>query len=679
MKPCVHGPSRGSFLQQSDDDPRQQAAHQLEKSMHRPTRRPRAFSFPVIAGLAAGLGAGAMTPTAQAQSLEGDIVWPAGSVQELSNPIINGTLTIEAGVIVRIASGGSLRILEEGSITVLGTAEEPVVFESQGQGWFGIELRNGVQGEFRHAHITEVAGTALLIASENSIRFVDSSVRDNTPGFGRFTAINLSGDSSLVMIGSTIGPLVGQHGSDSPNRTNGFSYVGQTADDGDTGRNGGNGGNALRAGDGEDLIGLRGSISSRIVGLGATFGPMTAGNGGDGGDGGRGGAGERGGEGTTFRIDGKRGGNGGSNGRGGDGGHGGDAIAVDLSGSVFDSIDAPLFANTAFRNIAAGDGGDGGRAAGGFSVNNGGAGGRGVTGVVGGDGGVGGNGGFGNSGGDAGDGGEARAIRIDAEFISPPRLINNTFLLVTAGEDGVAGARTSGGPRGPGGSPGQGLISDGDSGPNGSNGSAGSDGVPGDPGDGSMVFLEVFGATTPGLVSANNIYAAVDAPGNASAFEVSMFAPIDIDSTGDLVAEDDVLLIGPGTIASVTRANPRLNATTLVPRDSSAAIDLGDASLLPMDTEDIDGDGDTGETLPLDFLGGARVRGASVDAGAVETVPACEPDLAAPFGVLDVFDVIEFLGRFDAQDPAADLASPSGTFDIFDVLGYLAAFDLGCD
>ncbi|MEL6739712.1 MAG: GC-type dockerin domain-anchored protein [Planctomycetota bacterium] len=573
--------------------------------MHRPTRRPRAFSLPVIAGLAAGLGAGAMTPTAQAQSLEGDIVWPAGSVQELSNPIIDGTLTIEAGVIVRIASGGSLRILEEGSITVLGTAEEPVVFESQGQGWFGIELRNGVQGEFRHAHITEVAGTALLIASENSIRFVDSSVRDNTPGFGRFTAINLSGDSSLVMIGSTIGPLVGQHGSDSPNGTNGFSYVGQTADDGDTGRNGGNGGNALRAGDGEDLIGLRGSISSRIVVLGSTFGPMTAGNG--------------------------------------------------------------------------GDGGDGGRAAGGFSVNNGGAGGRGVTGVVGGDGGVGGNGGFGNSGGNAGDGGEARAIRIDAEFISPPRLINNTFLLVTAGEDGVAGARTSGGPRGPGGSAGQGLISDGDSGPNGSNGSAGSDGVPGDPGDGSMVFLEVFGATTPGLVSANNIYAAVDAPGNASAFEVSMFAPIDIDSTGDLVAEDDVLLIGPGTIASVTRANPRLNATTLVPRDSSAAIDLGDASLLPMDTEDIDGDGDAGEPLPLDFLGGARVRGASVDAGAVETVPACEPDLAAPFGVLDVFDVIEFLGRFDAQDPAADLASPSGTFDIFDVLGYLAAFDLGCD
>ena len=56
----------------------------------------------------------------------------------------------------------------------------------------------------------------------------------------------------------------------------------------------------------------------------------------------------------------------------------------------------------------------------------------------------------------------------------------------------------------------------------------------------------------------------------------------------------------------------------------------------------------------------------------------CAADLVAPFGTLDVFDVIEYLGLFDAQDPAADLAAPAGVFDFFDVVEYLAAFDAGC-
>ncbi|MEM7628548.1 MAG: GC-type dockerin domain-anchored protein [Planctomycetota bacterium] len=58
---------------------------------------------------------------------------------------------------------------------------------------------------------------------------------------------------------------------------------------------------------------------------------------------------------------------------------------------------------------------------------------------------------------------------------------------------------------------------------------------------------------------------------------------------------------------------------------------------------------------------------------------ACPADLAAPFGVLDFFDVLTYLGNFDAQDPSADLAAPAGTFDFFDVLAYLGLFDEGCD
>ncbi|MEM7630095.1 MAG: S8 family peptidase [Planctomycetota bacterium] len=61
------------------------------------------------------------------------------------------------------------------------------------------------------------------------------------------------------------------------------------------------------------------------------------------------------------------------------------------------------------------------------------------------------------------------------------------------------------------------------------------------------------------------------------------------------------------------------------------------------------------------------------------TAGGCTPDLAAPFGTLDFFDVLAYLALFDAGDPASDLAAPSGTFDFFDVLEYLAQFDAGCE
>ncbi|MEM9559784.1 MAG: GC-type dockerin domain-anchored protein [Planctomycetota bacterium] len=47
-------------------------------------------------------------------------------------------------------------------------------------------------------------------------------------------------------------------------------------------------------------------------------------------------------------------------------------------------------------------------------------------------------------------------------------------------------------------------------------------------------------------------------------------------------------------------------------------------------------------------------------------------------GALDFFDVLAYLGLFDAQDPAADLAAPIGAFDFFDVLDFLGRFDDGC-
>ncbi|MAY73779.1 MAG: hypothetical protein CMJ31_03465 [Phycisphaerae bacterium] len=53
-------------------------------------------------------------------------------------------------------------------------------------------------------------------------------------------------------------------------------------------------------------------------------------------------------------------------------------------------------------------------------------------------------------------------------------------------------------------------------------------------------------------------------------------------------------------------------------------------------------------------------------------------DLAAPFGALDIADVVGFLSFFGAMDPRADLAAPAGTFDIADVVTFLSLFGAGC-
>lgn len=55
----------------------------------------------------------------------------------------------------------------------------------------------------------------------------------------------------------------------------------------------------------------------------------------------------------------------------------------------------------------------------------------------------------------------------------------------------------------------------------------------------------------------------------------------------------------------------------------------------------------------------------------------CPADLAEPFGTLNIFDVLEYLALFEAEDPAADLDGVPG-FNIFDVLAYLDQYEQGC-
>jgi len=64
------------------------------------------------------------------------------------------------------------------------------------------------------------------------------------------------------------------------------------------------------------------------------------------------------------------------------------------------------------------------------------------------------------------------------------------------------------------------------------------------------------------------------------------------------------------------------------------------------------------------------------DRGAVEM--PCVVDLVAPFGVLNFFDLVEFINLYNNQDPRADLAAPIGVWNFFDIVEFITIFNNGC-
>lgn len=76
------------------------------------------------------------------------------------------------------------------------------------------------------------------------------------------------------------------------------------------------------------------------------------------------------------------------------------------------------------------------------------------------------------------------------------------------------------------------------------------------------------------------------------------------------------------------------------------------------------------ETLGVDTV--------RISARPVIVSPCNAADAAEPFGVLDIFDIIAYFGRFTAGDPAADLAAPFGVLDVFDLLRFFELFAEGC-
>ncbi|MBO6514687.1 MAG: peroxidase family protein [Phycisphaerales bacterium] len=57
--------------------------------------------------------------------------------------------------------------------------------------------------------------------------------------------------------------------------------------------------------------------------------------------------------------------------------------------------------------------------------------------------------------------------------------------------------------------------------------------------------------------------------------------------------------------------------------------------------------------------------------------PACKGDYAAPFGLVDFFDVSVFLDLYSNQQPSADI-NQDGVLDFFDISEFIQAFHAGC-
>jgi hypothetical protein len=69
--------------------------------------------------------------------------------------------------------------------------------------------------------------------------------------------------------------------------------------------------------------------------------------------------------------------------------------------------------------------------------------------------------------------------------------------------------------------------------------------------------------------------------------------------------------------------------------------------------------------------------GATITAVGWVPVPCNDADLAEPFAVLDLADVVVFVGAFLAQSPAADFTG-DGVVDLADIAAFVDAFTAGC-
>ena len=100
---------------------------------------------------------------------------------------------------------------------------------------------------------------------------------------------------------------------------------------------------------------------------------------------------------------------------------------------------------------------------------------------------------------------------------------------------------------------------------------------------------------------------------------------------------------------------------------TSPCIDAGDVSLLPIDSIDMDNDGDVLEELPVDFFGNERIVGTTVDIGSIEFQgQRCVGDVNAD-NIVNVVDILAIISHWGMSNSPYDI-NEDGVVDVADLL-----------
>ncbi|MEZ6243615.1 MAG: GC-type dockerin domain-anchored protein [Phycisphaerales bacterium] len=118
-------------------------------------------------------------------------------------------------------------------------------------------------------------------------------------------------------------------------------------------------------------------------------------------------------------------------------------------------------------------------------------------------------------------------------------------------------------------------------------------------------------------------------------------------------------------------------------RPSSPRSQMGDSPIFNFQSfDEVSGPDGPGAPFPIDAWSGPGEQGQYLIAltGATLVPFGCNmADLAAPFGVLDFSDVVQFLIYFSNGDLiGADIALPFGVLDFTDIIFFLDLFATGC-
>lgn len=132
-------------------------------------------------------------------------------------------------------------------------------------------------------------------------------------------------------------------------------------------------------------------------------------------------------------------------------------------------------------------------------------------------------------------------------------------------------------------------------------------------------------------------------------------------SMGDYVSASGTSFASPyaaGVAALVISVNPTLTVAKIERIMAETATDYGD----------------TGWD---EFYGWGQVN-AHAAVEAAFAMAKCPYDLAQPYGLLDLSDLVAFVLAFLDDSPIADFAEPEGVFDLMDILLYVSGFHSGC-